>query len=141
MLSTSNELWYANGLQFECTQCGNCCTGSPGAVWVDSSDLERIAAFREVDVGTVFVDDTKLVGGRRSLKDYANGDCVYFDGASRRCQIYPVRPAQCRTWPFWSQNLESSASWEGIKQVCPGAGRGKLYNLEQIEESREKLDA
>ena len=25
--------WYADGLSFECTMCGNCCTGPPGAVW------------------------------------------------------------------------------------------------------------
>ena len=26
--------WYADGLRFTCTQCGNCCTGQPGFVWI-----------------------------------------------------------------------------------------------------------
>ncbi len=28
--------------------------------------------------------------------------CEFLDQTSRRCTIYPVRPRQCRTFPFWS---------------------------------------
>ena len=27
------------GLRFECTQCGDCCTGAPGYVWVNKAEI------------------------------------------------------------------------------------------------------
>jgi hypothetical protein len=68
-----------------------------------------------------------------SLKEFANGDCTFFDGKSRGCTIYPVRPRQCRTWPFWNSNLESPESWAEVRQVCPGAGKGNFFSLKEIE--------
>ena len=39
----SSRKWYADGLHFECTQCGNCCSGPPGYVWVTKQDIKAIA--------------------------------------------------------------------------------------------------
>ena len=36
--------WYAEGLRFGCTQCGNCCTGPPGAVWFTAEEGRAMAA-------------------------------------------------------------------------------------------------
>ena len=38
------EPWYADGLNFTCTQCGNCCTGGPGFVWISREEIVRLAA-------------------------------------------------------------------------------------------------
>jgi len=38
-------VWYAHGLHFECTRCGDCCRGAPGYVWVREEEVERIARF------------------------------------------------------------------------------------------------
>ena len=132
--------WYQDGLNFTCTQCGNCCTGAPGVVWVTEEEIRQIAEFRGKTVGETRLLDTRLVGGRVSLREYANGDCVYFDGATRRCTVYPVRPMQCRTWPFWNSNLESPADWKSIQSVCPGAGQGTFFSLEQIEAQAARVD-
>jgi Fe-S-cluster containining protein len=49
-----------------------------------------------------------------------------------RCQIYPVRPKQCETWPFWGENLVRE-TWEGpISKCCPGIGKGKLRSADDI---------
>jgi hypothetical protein len=37
------EPWYADGLSFTCTCCGNCCTGGPGFVWMDDQEIDRLA--------------------------------------------------------------------------------------------------
>ncbi|WP_296458322.1 hypothetical protein [Rubinisphaera sp.] len=42
--------WYKDGLKFECTQCGNCCTGGPGAVWVSEEEIQAIAEYLEKPV-------------------------------------------------------------------------------------------
>ena len=44
-----SEKWYGNGLKFECTQCGHCCTGAPGYVWVSLPEIYRIAEFLQMD--------------------------------------------------------------------------------------------
>ena len=54
------------------------------------------------------------------------------------CVIYPVRPAQCRNWPFWTENLASETDWNLTAQKCPGINRGKSYTYQQIEEIRKR---
>lgn len=125
--------WYCDGLRFECTQCGNCCTGMPGFVWVDEGDIERIAEYLDKPVGEIRLLRTRPARGRISLTEYANGDCTFFDPANRCCTIYPVRPQQCRTWPFWRSNLTDEAAWAHAERSCPGAGTGQLIPLEEIE--------
>jgi len=129
----SHEPWYKDGLRFRCTQCGDCCTGGTGFVWVDDEEIGQIAEYLGVSVGEVRLMSTRLHGNRVSLREYANGDCVFFDGASRKCTIYPARPKQCRTWPFWRSNINGPEDWERTQQECPGAGQGEFVSLEEIE--------
>ncbi|HXD86690.1 MAG TPA: YkgJ family cysteine cluster protein [Urbifossiella sp.] len=123
--------WYADGLSFTCTRCGKCCTGEPGFVWVTDSELEAIAHFRGEPIEEVTQLYTRRSKGRRTLREKANGDCVFFR-REQGCTIYPVRPPQCRTWPFWESNLDSPESWERTESVCPGSGQGELIPVEEI---------
>ncbi len=126
-----NKPWYENGLRFQCTQCGHCCTGEPGYVWVEEEDISRIAEFRREPIDDVSHLYARRVGRRWSLREKANGDCVFYD-PHRGCTIYPVRPPQCRTWPFWESNVASPDVWERTCEVCPGAGQGELIPAEEI---------
>jgi Fe-S-cluster containining protein len=128
--------WYHAGLRFECTQCGDCCTGAPGFVWVNQAEIEALAANVGLGVDEFERKYVRKVGIRKSLVEFPNGDCVFFDGESRKCTVYGARPRQCRTWPFWDSNLETPADWKSTCEVCPGSGKGKLYSLEVIEEQR-----
>jgi len=130
----ATEPWYQDGLCFECTQCGNCCTGAPGVVWVDEDDIRRIAEHTGKGEGEIRVMHTRPYAGRISLQEYANGDCTFFDPHARRCTIYPVRPQQCRNWPFWVSNVETPEAWREVQVDCPGAGRGERYSVEAIQE-------
>lgn len=125
--------WYSDGLKFTCTQCGNCCTGDPGVVWVYDQDIEAIAEFLDKPVGEIRLFHTRQVGNRLSLTEFANGDCTFFDPLTRGCRIYPVRPTQCRTWPFWKSNLESEAAWAETCRTCPGAGSGDHFTQLEID--------
>jgi Fe-S-cluster containining protein len=51
--------------------------------------------------------------------------------------VYPVRPRQCRTWPFWESNLRSPETWAETCRVCPGSGTGRLYQIEEIHSQAE----
>jgi Fe-S-cluster containining protein len=125
------EPWYQEGLRFRCTRCGNCCTGEPGHVWVNQEEIEAIAQFRGESVALVGGLYTRVERSGRGLREKTNGDCVFYD-RSTGCTIYPVRPRQCRTWPFWESNEETPEAWQETCGVCPGSGTGDLIPAEEI---------
>jgi Fe-S-cluster containining protein len=128
---TREEPWYQDGLRFRCTRCGHCCTGAPGFVWVNDEEIAAIAAFRGETVAEVTALYTRPAGPERSLREKANNDCVFLDRKAG-CTIYPVRPRQCRTWPFWESTVATPEAWEHTCQVCPGSGQGELIPAEEI---------
>jgi Fe-S-cluster containining protein len=127
-----SEPWYADGLRFACTQCGNCCTGAPGFVWVNDAEIAALAEFRGEPADETRGLYTRSEGGtRRSLKEKSNGDCVFYDRMTG-CTVYPVRPRQCRTWPFWEVNTVSPEAWARAAADCPGCSQGDLIPAEEI---------
>ncbi len=132
------EKWYKEGLRFTCTECGSCCTGAPGYVWVTLEEIKRIAKFLGHEDGSLPADMLRRVGFRYSLTEKSNGDCVFLvsNNGKRGCSVYPVRPLQCRTWPFWTSNLKTPADWADAGDNCPGMNNGKKYNYVQIETIR-----
>ena len=123
--------WYDAGLRFTCTQCGHCCTGEPGYVWVDDADLVAIAEHRGETIDQVRGLYTRWTARGRTLREKANGDCVFYD-KDAGCTVYPARPPQCRTWPFWESNVADAEAWRTTCEVCPGAGKGELIPAEEI---------
>jgi Fe-S-cluster containining protein len=126
-----SEPWYKDGLRFQCTRCGKCCTGEPGYVWVNDAELRSIADFRGEPVEEVIGLYTRLTSRGRTLREKANGDCVFYD-RDKGCTVYEVRPRQCRTWPFWESNVATPRAWEHTCEICPGSGRGELISAEEI---------
>ncbi len=136
----SDKPWYRNGLRFECSQCGDCCTGAPGYVWVNKEEIvELAAAVGEADLGKFEDRYVRKVGVRKSLVEFDNGDCVFFDPQQRKCTVYGARPRQCRTWPFWDTNIRSESAWRATCEICPGSGQGQLHQLDEIETLRKKI--
>ncbi|MFM7844816.1 MAG: YkgJ family cysteine cluster protein [Planctomycetota bacterium] len=133
----TKQPWYQDGLRFTCSQCGDCCTGAPGYVWVNQEEINELAKLTGAASVEAFEEQyVRQVGVRRSLLEHSNGDCVFFDNQKRGCTVYEARPRQCRTWPFWDSNLRNPEEWARTCQACPGSGEGKLYTIEQIEEQR-----
>ncbi len=135
------EKWYKDGLRFTCTQCGNCCSGPPGYVWVTREEIRRISEFLGHQDGWLPADLLRRVGFKYSLTEKSNGDCAFLQSkdGKRVCSIYSVRPLQCRTWPFWDSNLKSPKAWaEASRNTCPGMDNGKLHNFVAIEDVRLK---
>jgi Fe-S-cluster containining protein len=132
--------WYSKGLRFECSRCGNCCTGPPGAVWFTADEGRSMAAALGVSEATFHSQYARQINGRWSLRERESPhgmDCVFLtrDGTGKAgCSLYAARPRQCGTWPFWPENLESPQTWEAAKRQtpCPGMGSGPLITIEQI---------
>ena len=128
----SQTPWYRDGLAFECTRCGSCCTGAPGYVWVDEHEIGRLAEALGRSLDEFGAGYLRRVGDRLSLIERPGGDCIFWDRTAG-CTVYESRPTQCRTWPFWPENLESPAAWRGAAAGCPGIGRGPHFDVVQIE--------
>jgi uncharacterized protein len=149
--------WYAEGLKFTCAQCGNCCGGAPGYVWLKRDDIVRIADYLKMTPEQVVEQYCRKVGGQWSLNEGkgpgSDWDCVFLreekvtkrtaEGdeirmGRRYCSIYPVRPLQCRTWPFWRENLTSRKVWDHAAQRCHGMNHGRRqFTIEQIHAIRD----
>jgi Fe-S-cluster containining protein len=132
-MSAPNDetLWYQDGLRFECTRCGACCTGAPGYVWVNAEEVARLAAFRGETVEQFGRQFLRRVGDALSLVEKPGGDCIFWDRAAG-CTVYPARPVQCQTWPFWPENIETPDDWAHVNRVCPGSNRGRLFSVDEI---------
>ena len=134
--------WYVGGLHFECMQCGECCSGpSEGYIWVSRPEIQIIANFLKISVGQLRQEHLRRVGLRTTIIEKPNTkDCIFLQEVNgrKRCMIYPVRPSQCRAWPFWPSNLASPNAWNKAAQKCTGINRGRLYSFEEIERIRKK---
>ena len=125
--------WYRGGLRFECAECGWCCT-IPGFVWVGGMEIRRMASHLGMSHDRFGRKYLRRIGSRLSLTERGDGSCIFWD---RGCEVYPVRPRQCRTFPFWEDHLESRAHWERLGIDCGGIGKGRLYRIGEIEELRD----
>ena len=136
--------WYANGLKFSCTQCGNCCTGPPGAVWFNETEGRAMAKKMGLSKKSFYEEFARKIGASWSLKERifeGKYDCIFLDRSGKKpsCSLYEVRPMQCRTWPFWPESLASPEAWERIKREtpCEGMNQGKLIPIEEIRIQRD----
>ncbi len=109
-----------------CESCGgNCCTGESGYIYLNQQEMEAIATHLELPMA-VFKEEYLYKNGYKfSIKERVvdeSHDCVFFDREIKGCSIYPVRPKQCRTFPFWPYFRDHE---EELKEECPGI----VFNL------------
>jgi len=136
-MSKSSLPWYADGLSFKCTGCGKCCSGPTGYVWVTEEEIQNIANTLKISKEECEAKYVKLLYGRKTLTEIAIGhgvyDCVFLQG--NKCTIYEARPSQCKTFPWWSENIQSPEAWEMAKKRCEGIDHPEaiLYSQQEIE--------
>jgi uncharacterized protein len=132
--------FYKDGLRFECQGEGKCCVsrGRYGYVYLSFSDRKRLAAHFSMSTAAFTAAYTRKVDGLYELR-YTGKDCPFLQ--DNRCRVYEARPWQCRTWPFWPENMNSVVWEKEVASWCPGAGRGRLYTAEEIEDFLTKKKA
>lgn len=121
--------FFDDGLCFECTQCGACCVGDAGTIYVSAEETTAVAAHLEISRNRFINDYLYPYKDSYSIREDADSRCLFFD---QGCRIYSVRPLQCRTFPFWFSNLRSENRWYRIAAQCPGVGQGRRYSRHDI---------
>ena len=124
--------FYKDGIRFACQGDGKCCVsrGKHGHVYLSFGDRKRLAAHLTMSTSVFTAKFTRKVDGLFQLictEKY----CPFL--AQGRCSVYAARPWQCRTWPFWPENMDSAVWEREVASWCPGAGKGRLYGSEEIE--------
>lgn len=116
-------------LRFACQRSGNCCR-RPGFVYFTHEDAAGAAAFLELTRGD-FVRRYLRVERGRFVLDVDGEGCRFFDGSG--CTIHPVKPLQCRAWPYWPEIVRSPRAWRAAARGCPGMGQGGAISREELE--------
>lgn len=105
--------------RFACRRSGNCCARPDGEVRPTSAEVRAIAA--HLGLAEEAFARHYLTPGRERLKDGLGGRCVFLiEGRETSCSIHPVRPARCRSWPFWPELRDDPEALRAALRLCPG---------------------
>lgn len=117
-----SKRFYKEGLHFECQGSGKCCVsrGQYGFVYLTKEDRKLMADSLNLSAGEFKKRYVKVTDGVSHLvQPEESDDCVFLK--HNRCEVYEARPTQCRTWPFWPENMNSKAWQRDVVNFCPGA--------------------
>lgn len=103
--------------------------------------MHEIADYLGITVQEFAKKYLRSVDDKYSLKEnLPNYDCVFLKD-QKFCSIYPVRPTQCRTYPFWPRKLISQETWEETASECEGIqDDAPVVPFELIQENLEKSE-
>ena len=125
---------YEKGISFKCQGSANCCVsrGKHGYVFLSKKDLKRLTNYFNHTLEEFKKKFCQTTDGYLHIKEVRNnGDCYFLE--NKRCSIYKARPTQCRTWPFWPENMKTKIWNNEVLNFCPGIGKGKTINKNKIE--------
>ena len=110
---------------FQCTQCGECCTGF-GGTYMTPEDVVRIAAYLGVGEEQFLDESCQMVDGMPVIAVGKDGRCVFFKG---NCSIHTVKPRMCCAWPFIEAVERAPSNWDLMADACEGIQTGVPHNV------------
>jgi Fe-S-cluster containining protein len=121
-------------LRFSCTRCGECCaTAGEYYVYLNQGESERIREYLQLSRGWFRRRYLRrLEEGERVLVSAADERCIFLN-SDGGCRVYPVRPLQCRSYPFWPELVNSATAWQRESRRCEGINRGPEVARGKIE--------
>jgi Fe-S-cluster containining protein len=123
--------WH-DGIRFTCQGSGNCChaRGAYGYIYLTLEDRARLAGHLGLRTAAFTRRYCAKTEGILHLK-HPERDCAFLEQS--RCRVYEARPTQCRTWPFWPENMKEKVWRTEVAPTCPGIGRGRRWSREEIQ--------
>jgi Fe-S-cluster containining protein len=123
---------YRDGIRFECQGSSKCCRFRAGYSHIYVTLCERRRLANLLGMQTATFTRAYCIKSDDFYELKSTGDaCIFLEES--RCSVYEARPGQCRSWPFWPENM-SRRGWQSeVLAFCPGVGKGRVYPAEEIE--------
>jgi Fe-S-cluster containining protein len=112
-----------------------------GIVYLRPEDAQIMAAHHGLEVDKWLDRDCRqTLDGRWVLNsDPITDICIYLDD-DKKCTTYQARPAQCKSFPFWAENVRSDRSWSKTVSECPGIDAEDAFVIDGDTIRRKILD-
>ena len=126
-----------SAMRFECQPGCTACCEQQGFVYLTENDVERISAFlklKPAEFERRYLYRTKHL---RRLRVPRASQCYFLREGG--CSIHPVKPVQCRTFPYWPELVESRKEWHKTASYCPGIGKGELVQIENAQAGAQEM--
>jgi len=107
-------------------------TGGDYYVFLKQQEAEKIRVHLQLSRGWFrrrYLE--RLKGGELVAASGTDSRCVFLD-VNGRCKVYPVRPLQCRTYPFWPELVLRKSDWQHEARRCEGINRGAVVPTGKI---------
>lgn len=116
-----------DGLRFQCQKgCVKCCD-QDGFVYVTDADIANAARYLGLSVAAFERKYVYRTAHQRRFRKPREKQCPFLGEGG--CQIHPVKPVQCRLFPFWPELVENAGEWRRTARWCPGIGQGPLIQI------------
>lgn len=126
-----------DSLRFACQPgCTRCCD-QEGFVYLTEADLDKAAAFLGLSSAAFEQRYVYRTRHQRRLRKPRGLQCGFLTETG--CSIHPVKPTQCRLFPFWPHLVESREEWNQTAEWCPGIGQGELVQIGAALERAEEM--
>lgn len=126
-----------DGIRFSCQKgCTRCCDVN-GFVYLTEDDLRNAARFLGMTPSAFERQYVYRTRHLLRLRKPRARQCHFLNASG--CSIHPVKPVQCRLFPFWPELLESRKAWEETGHRCPGIGTGPLIQIGTALETAEEM--
>lgn len=114
-------------MRFSCQPgCTKCCEVR-GFVYLTEDDLSRAANYLGVSRDAFEAKYVIRYPTVLRLRKPPDSQCHFL--TEQGCSIHPVKPVQCRVYPYWPELVESRAAWIEEGRRCPGIGKGELVQI------------
>ena len=133
------QKFWQKGVRFECQGSGKCCLsrGEYGFVYLTDQDSRRMARHLKLSKKDFLQKYGQQTDGHWHLR-HPEKDCEFLKMG--RCSVYAARPVQCRTWPFWPENMQAKTWNQEITPFCAGVGKGKIVSPETIQKNLDQME-
>jgi Fe-S-cluster containining protein len=108
-----------------------------GEVYLSDEDLVRIAQHLSLDPIDFEQKYVQRTAHSLRLRKPSDRQCLFH--RDNRCSIHPVKPVQCRVFPFWPEIVETPESWNATAQRCPGMNKGPLVQIEAAKDISQEM--
>ena len=132
MKKKTHQWWKQETIYFECqSDCFKCCS-KPGVVYLDFKDILQAAEYLELTVSDFKSEFLKRQDDLWLIEVEESRPCPFL--VEHGCAIHKAKPAQCRSYPFWRENMETRNHWLLTAAFCPGINKEQEVSHSSIEE-------